>query len=140
MTETGLNPGDRVIELAGFTRSAAVIAAVISSGVVVWMAKHKAGLTAVCVIGCAIIGYAVGFVVARVLFPATGENVIVTKVGASSLPLTLKGGVLAAIAASLVVSTLCSIVMKSGIVVGLWPSLGIGLVVGIVWACLSSLL
>ena len=140
MTETGLNPGDRVIELAGLTRSAAVIASVISSGVVVWIAKHKAGVTVACVVGSAAIGYAVGFVVAKVLFPAEGGYAIVTKVGPYSLPLTLKGGITAAIAASVVTSILCSLVIKSGITVGLWPSLGIDLVVGIVWACLSSLL
>ena len=139
MTETGLNPGDRVIELGGAARFAAVLAAAISGGVVAWMAKQKVGITAFCALGAAVVGYAVGFFISRFLFPSTSGNVIVAKVGASSLPLTLKGGISAGIAASVVACILCSLVLKSGISGGLWPSLGIGLVVGIACACLSSL-
>ena len=57
--------------------------------------------------------------VARVLFPATQGNVVVVKVGPSSLPLTIKATLSAAVPAAIAVSVLCALLLRVPILQGL---------------------
>jgi len=139
MTESELQPGDRVIALASCARGAAVLAGAVAAGITVWLTNHILSSTALSAVGGAFWGYLVGFLVSRALFPATQGNVVVIKVGQGSLPQTLKAAVFSAVPASVLVSLLCALVMRTGILNGLWFSLGSGVVIGICWALLASL-
>ncbi len=139
MTKTGLQPGDKVIELAAVVRGVTLVTGGTAGTITAWLAKHEIGLTMGFAVGGSVIGYLVGRAVAKLLFPATAGDVVVTGAGRSSLPLTLKGGVVGALISSALVSILASVVTGAEITTGIWPSLGVGVLVGAGFACISSL-
>jgi len=140
MNETGLQSGDRVIELAASVRTASLVAGIAAGAITGWLLQHEIVLSAITALGGGVVGYITGMLIGRIVFPATSDNIVVAKAGVASLPLTLKGGIPGAIIASVLVSVLASLIMKNPIMAGLWPSLAGGIVIGIVFPCLSSLL
>ena len=134
-----LQPGDRVVALASCARAAALIVGAVAAGTTVWLAKHRASLTALSAVCGAVLGFFIGLVISRLLFPATQGNVVVVKVGSASLPQTIKAALGAALPVAIIVSTLCSLLTRSAILTGMWPSLAAGAVIGICWALLASL-
>jgi hypothetical protein len=140
MTEAELRPGNKVVELAAVVRTASLLTGAIVAALVSWIAKHKLTISCLSFVSGAIVGYVIGLALGRILFPATDGNVVVAKAGIASLRLTLKGGIFGSLLASLVVAVANSFFVEIQITLVIGPALGIGAIVGIVFACLASLL
>ncbi|MFC1453405.1 hypothetical protein ACFLSJ_08695, partial [Verrucomicrobiota bacterium] len=136
----GLNPGDKVIALAAAATTAAVIAGAVTAAIGVWIAKHRALLSAAGFVGGGVLGILVGVIVGKVLFPATGGNVMIAKWGPSSLPLTLKGNVIACLLVSLLVCGVIVLITKSDFKAIAGPCIGTSVVIGTILALLASLI
>ena len=140
MDETELQRGDRVIVLAVVVRNASLFAGVAAGGLAGWLSQHKAGISAVAALGGGVVGFIIGMIMSRIIFPATSGNVVIAKVGMSSLALTLKGGITCAVIVSVLVSVLVSFLLENPITMGLWPSFAAGIIAGFLFLCFSSLL
>ena len=139
MTE-GLNPGDKVIALASAATTAAIISGAAAGAIAVWMTKHKVLATIGGFVGGAVLGGIIGMLIGRLLFPTTDGNVTITKWGPSSLPLTLKGNILASLVVSLLVCGLMVIFGKAEMKTIAAPSIGTSIVLGMILALLTSLI
>ena len=134
-----LNSGDRVIALAAAAQTAAIVAGAASGAIAMWIARHKVGFSTLGLLGGAVIGWIVGMLVGKIIFPATSGNVVITKVGAGSLSMTLRGNVVAALLTGLVVSLLIAFLTGTDFKTIKWASLGTSVVIGIILALLVSL-
>jgi hypothetical protein len=87
----GLNPGDRVVELASLAISAAVATGAVASAWILWLIKKSWVISAGALIAGGVIGFLVGQLVGRVFY-RTGGNTTVVKVGSAALPSTIPAG------------------------------------------------
>jgi hypothetical protein len=135
-----LNPGDKVIELAGVVISSAVTSGAISAAVIVWLIK-KNWLPST---GAFFVGALFGFLVAQVmarLFYRSDGNTVVAKLGVESLSLTIPAGLAGGITTALLVALVSILVFNasSQIVTVFGVALGCGIALGVLMACLGSL-
>ena len=141
MPPQGLNPGDRVVELAALATSAAVATGAVASAWILWLIKKSWLLSAGSLIAGGVVGFLVGQLVGRVLYHPNG-NTVVVKVGSASLLSTIRaglaGGVVTAVAVGLLALLIFSAKSQASSVFGV--AIGCGVVFGILFACLGSLL
>ena len=141
MPPQGLNPGDRVVELAGLAVSAAVITGAVAAAWILWLIRKSWVASAGALIGGAVVGFIVGQLVARVLY-RTGGNTTVVKVGSASLSSTLPAGLAGGIATAVVIGVLALLIFsaRSQAMPVFGIAIGCGVVLGIFFACMGSLL
>jgi hypothetical protein len=141
MTPQGLNPGDRVVELAALANSAAVATGAVASAWILWLVKKSWLMSAGALMAGGVVGFLVGQLVGRVLYHP-GGNTVVVKVGSASLPSTVRaglaGGIITASAIALLGILIFSAKSQASSVFGV--AIGCGVVLGILFACLGSLL
>ncbi len=141
MPPQGLNPGDRVVELAALTISTAVATGAVASAWILWLLKKSWVISAGALIAGGIIGFLVGQLVGLFLY-RTGGNTTVVKVGSASLPSTspagLAGGVVTAIVLGVLAFLIFSVRSQASSVFGI--AIGCGVILGILFACLGTLL
>lgn len=133
-----LKPGDTVIALAGAAITSASLAGGISGAISAWLTANSALALLAGVVGGAAIGWCMGALVGRILFPASSGNTVVVKKGPAALPPTLKGNVGASLAASLAVSGLVAVIGNAEFTAVAVPSVAISVVLGVVLALLAS--
>lgn len=140
MPSHGLNPGDRVVELAALAVSAAVATGAVAGVWIAWLIKKNWLASAGAFIAGTAVGFAAGQLVARFLY-RTGGNTTVVKVGCASLsatiPAGLAGGIATAIAIVLVALLIFSARSQALSLLGI--AIGCGVVLGVLFACLGSL-
>ena len=140
MPPQGLNPGDRVVELAALAVSAAVATGAVSGAWIVWLIKKSWLGSSGALIAGAVIGFGVGQLLSRILYHPGGSTIVV-KVGSASLPSTIRaglsGGVLTAIAVGLLALLIFSARSQALSLFGV--AIGCGVVLGVLFACLGSL-
>ena len=139
MPDNPLQPGGRVVELAGLAQSAAIFAGAVAGAVITWFAKRAwtASLAAFVVGGVA--GFAVGFVVARIFYRSTGGMTTIVRVGSSALPSAIGAGLAGAILSALVVAGLSVLLVSAQAQSAFTSALVCGALIGVVFACLASL-
>jgi hypothetical protein len=140
MTPQGLNPGDRVVDLAGLVRSAALSTGAVSAAWVVWLVRGSWFTS----LAALLIGAAVGFLVAEIVSRARyrrGENTMVVKVGRDSLGATLAAGLAGGVTTAIVVGCAAVLLFGTGSA-ALWFGVALtsGVVLGVIFASGSSLL
>jgi len=135
-----LNSGDKVIALAAAAMSAAILGGAIAGVLAGWIATHKISIAVIALIAGAIIGGILGIVVGKLIFPTSDGNVMVAKWGPSSLPLTLKGNIIACVVTSLVICLLAVLILKADILAIAVPSIGVSVFIAIALAMLASLI
>ena len=108
----GLNLGDKVIALASASITAGVIAGAVTGGIAGWIVKHKIVVSVSGFFGGAILGWFIGMMVGKVLFPAQNGNVIIVKWGVNSIPLTLMGNIIASLVTAIVICGLMTLIAK----------------------------
>ena len=135
----GLTPGDKVIALAAAARAAALVGGAVAGALAGWITKHKVTISGTAFIAGAIIGWITGTIVGQLIFPAT-EGVIIAKWGPSSLPLVLKGNIIASFVSALIVCLLAVLIIKANIKAIAGPSIGVSVVIGVILAILASLI
>jgi hypothetical protein len=95
-----LKPGERVLDLRAVTRSAAIFVGLVVAPIAARMAALSWGYAAGAAFAGMVLGFLVGIIAGKVLFPAPRGQAVVVRWGGSSLPITLKaslcgGGVMA---------------------------------------------
>jgi hypothetical protein len=140
MPPEGLNPGDRVVELGALVVSAAVATGAVAGAWIGWMIK-KSWIVSV---GSLVTGVVVGFcgrqLVARSLY-GTGGNPTVVKVGSASLSSTIPAGLAGGVASAVAIVLLALLIFGAGSRASslFRVAIGCGVVLGVLFACLSSL-
>jgi hypothetical protein len=136
----GLTPGDRVIALAAAARSAALVGGAVASALAGWITKHKLTVLGVAFIAGALIGWIIGTMVGQLIFPAEKGKVMIAKRDPSSLPLILKGNIIASFISALVICLLAILIIKADIKAIAGPSISVSVIIGVVLAILASLI
>lgn len=139
MSPEGLNPGDKIIELSAMCRTCAIVSGLVMGSYYAWVGTYKWTYSTAGFFAGGLSGYFVGSVVGAVLFPASTGNVMVAKAGVESLSSTLKGCLVASILTALIVGIIAAIITHIPIGRGLLIPTGISFLIGVVWACLTSL-
>ncbi len=136
----GLNPGDRVVELAGLVVSAAVVTGAISGACLVWRLGKSWLLSGGGLIVGAVIGFGVGQLIARIFY-RTGANATVVKVGSASLSSSIPAGLAGGISTGFAIAVIALLIFgaRSQAPVLFGTAIGCGLVLGVLFACLGSL-
>jgi len=140
MPPSNLNPGDRVVELAGLAVSVAVTTGAIAGAWLLWLIKKSWLVSAGALIAGAIIGFVVGQLIARILYHS-GGNTVVVKVGSASLSSTIRAGLTGGVVTGIVIGLLALLIFsaKSQASSLFGVAIGCGIVLGILFACLGSL-
>ena len=126
--------------MASAVRTAAIVSGAVACAVAVWIARHKPALSLFALLAGAITGWIVGSVVGKMMFPAKDGYVFVAKAGLSSLPLTLKGNLVATFLTSITIAVLVALLTKTEFKVIAPASIGTAFLLGIISALMSSLL
>ena len=92
MSEPGLVPGDRVVDLAGLVRTCAVLTAAIASAACLWILTHSALKTLGAVVSGGAAGFLFGSLLGAACFPARAGCIKVVKLGPGALDMALKAG------------------------------------------------
>jgi hypothetical protein len=141
MPPEGLNPGDRVVELAWLLHSAAIATGAVTGAWLLWLIKKNWVASLGALLGGAALGFVVAHVLARVLYRTAEGNTTVVKVGgaslASSIPAGLAGGLATAVAVAVIAIFLFGAKSQAWTLFSI--SLGCGVVLGCLFACLGSL-
>jgi hypothetical protein len=140
MPPQGLNPGDRVVDLAALVRSAALSTGAASAAWVVWLVRGSWFTS----FAALLIGAALGCLVAEIVSRARyrrGGNTTVVKVGSGSLGPTIAAGLAGGVTTAIVVGCAALLLFGTGNA-ALWfgVALASGVVLGVIFACGSSLL
>jgi len=142
MPPLDLNPGDRVVELAALVTSAAIATGAVAGAAIVWLIKTSWLASAGAFVAGAVLGFVIAQFVGRLLYRTAAGNTTVVKVGSASLPATIQaglaGGLITGVAIALVAVLLFS--AKSQAVSLFGVAVGCGIVLGVLFACLGSLL
>ena len=140
MPPSNLNPGDRVVELAGLAVSVAVTTGAIAGAWLLWLIKKSWLVSAGALIAGAVIGFVVGQLIARILYHP-GGNTVVVKVGSASLASTIRAGLTGGVVTGIVIGLLALLIFgaKSQASSLFGVAIGCGIVLGILFACLGSL-
>ena len=136
----GLNPGDKVIALAAAATTAAIVAGAATGAIGLWIAKHKIAASFVGLLGGAVIGCFIGMIVGKLIFPASSGNTMIAKWGPCSLPMTLKGDIIASVITAIMVCGLVSLVTKAEFSSIAGPCIGSSVALGVILALLASLI
>ena len=141
MPPQGLNPGDRVVELATLVLSAAVATGAVASASILWLITKSWLASGGALIAGAVVGFLVGQLVGRVLYHA-GGNTTVVKVGSASLSSTIPAGLAGGVATALAIGVLAVLIFSASSEASslFGVAVGCGVVLGILFACLGSLL
>ena len=141
MPPRGLNPGDRVVALAALAVSAAVATGAVAAAWIVWLIKTSWLASAGAFIAGAVVGFAVGQLVARLLYHTADGNTTVVKVGSASLSATIPAGLAGGVATAIAVGLLASLIFsaRSQALSLFGVAIGCGVVLGALFACLGSL-
>ena len=141
MPPQGLNPGDRVVELAALATSAAVATGAVASAWILWLIKKSWLVSSGALIAGGVVGFLVGQLVGRVLYHPNG-NTVVVKVGSASLFSTIRAGLTAGVITAIAIGFVSLLIFsaKNGASFVFGVAIGCGIVLGILFACLGSLL
>jgi len=140
MTTEGLNPGDRVVDLAALAVSAGVITGAVAGAWLVWLIKKSWLISAGAFVAGAVIGFAVGQLMGRILY-RSGENTTVVKVGSASLSATIPAGIAGGVVTAFSITLIAMLIFgaRSQTLSLLGVAIACGIVLGVLFACLSSL-
>ena len=140
MIEPEYKPGDKVVNLAVLARTTGLIIGAITAAYTTWMAKNSVPLSGIALVMGATVGFFVGLLTGRILFPASKGYVITIKAGVSSLRSSLLSTMTSAIIISAILILVVAIIFKSNIFIAMSSGISIGVVIGILLALLASLL
>jgi len=138
--DNGIKSGDKVVYLAGAAQSAAVIVGAVAGAIAGWMTTHRIVVTGASLVLGGVIGLVVGKVVGLCIFTRNGKKVQVVKTGLRSLPLVLRGNIIASGLSGLAVCLLAVIFLNAEIREIAVPVIGVPVIIGIILAVMASLL
>lgn len=140
MADDSLQSAERVVELAGLTQSAAVLTGAVVAALASWLGEQGWTLiTSALLLGGAV-GFLAGFAMACVLYRSRDGMTAVVRTGRSSLSSTIFAGLVGGISSAIVVSVVAVFLLSTPARTAVPISTAVGVIIGISFACLSSLL
>ena len=140
MPPSELQPGDKVIELAALARSSAMITGAVLLEVIAWLLKLSVLLCFATLVAGAVVGWFIGMIVGKCLYPVTTGNAVVVKTGGASLPAAFKAALPGALLVSLGAGLgFCSLITGPHLII-VAIAVGIGAIIGIISGILSAFL
>jgi hypothetical protein len=142
MPPQNLSPGDRVVELAAVVTTAAIVSGAIIGSAVVWIIKKNWLASVGAFFAGALLGFVLAQFIGRLLYKTADGNTTIVKVGSAGLSATIPAGLAGSVTTAVVVALIAILVFsaKSQAPNLFGIAIGGGLIFGIVFACLSSLL
>lgn len=136
MSHAALKSGDKVVDLAGLTRSSAMISGAITLPLALWMLEKSVVWIAAAVVAGGVFGFLLGALLGRMFFPAREGHVFVVKLGPGALPLALKAGLNGGVLAGILIGVLSPLILSE--TANLPPLVGLGATIGILWGTFSA--
>jgi hypothetical protein len=140
MPENPFHPGERVVELAGVVQSVAIFTGAVTGAATAWLAKRSWLVSGTSLLIGAVLGFAVGLLAARIFYHSAEGMTTVVRVGSGSLPSTIRAGLAGALPTALIVASAAVFVLSAPAQSAFTTSLLCGAIIGVTFACLSSLL
>ena len=139
MAPPEINPGDTVVELAALVNTTAMASGAVIAACLTYLAKHNGLASVAGFFSGAVVGFAVGQVVARIYY-RSNENTLIVKAGAGALATTIPAGLSDGVLSAFVVWFLAWFVFRHNpTMASIAITIGRSVVIGIGTACLSSL-
>ena len=142
MPPEGLNPGDKVVELAGLLHSAAIATGALTGAWLLWLIKKSWLASLGALLGGAALGFLVAQALSHLLYRTAAGHTTVVKVGSASLSSTIPAGLAGGFTTAVAVVVI--MVLAFGTRTKSLPLFSVpvccGVVVGVIFACLGSLL
>lgn len=137
-----LDAGERVVELGALCVTTALLSGALSGALSAALLAEGWLVATVSGVGGAAVGFAAGKVTARALFRTGGGYTAVVRAGAASLGSTLRSALAGSLAAACLVTVLAALLFSAVghplLLAGV--ALGVGIGLGVVFACSSALL
>jgi hypothetical protein len=132
--------GDRVVDLAASLRAAATLAGAISGSVSLWMLRRSIAWSTVSLVGGGVLGFLLGWGLAKVLYPAVPGQTSVVKLGQGAMSAALKSDLIGAVVTGVIVAVIPAV--ASGRADRLFEFAraggGIGIIVGVTLGYLAA--
>ena len=142
MLPPDFKPGDRVVELAGVVTPSALVTGALSGAWIGWTVRKDWPAPVGAFVAGAMAGYALAQVINRLFYRTADGQTTIAKVGPASLQGTIPAGLLGGIPTAGLVTALSMPFLDadSQTLVVPMAALACGVVIGLLFACLSSLL
>ena len=140
MPDSPLQPGERVVELAGVVQSVAIFSGAVAASLTSWFAKRSWAVSGISFVVGAFVGFLVGMAAARVFYRTADGMTTIVRVGSSSLPATIRAGLAGGVLTALVVAAGSVLFLSAPAQSAFTTSLVCGAVIGVVFAFLGSVL
>lgn len=136
MSNATLNPGDKVVDLAGLVRSCAMVTGALTLPIALWILDQDI----VWIVSSVVVGGALGFLLGALLglvfFPVREGHVFVVKLGPGALPLAMKAGLNGGVCAGILMGLLSPLILSE--ITKVTPLVGLGTALGILWGATSA--
>jgi hypothetical protein len=141
MPTQGLNPGDRVVDLAALVVSVAVATGAVTGAWLVWLIKRGWLAAAAAFVVGAVIGFVLGSAIAHVSYRTGDRATTVVKVGSASLASTIRAGLLGGLGTSIGIALVALWAFRTTSPGGTLfrVAIGCGVGLGLLFACVASL-
>lgn len=136
MSDATLNPGDKVVDLAGLARSSAMITGAITLPLALWMLEQNVVWIVAAFVAGGVFGFVLGALLGRMFFPAREGHVFVVKLGPGALALALKAGLNGGVCAGILIGVLSPLMLSE--TANLPLLVGVGATIGILWGTFSA--
>ncbi len=136
MPNATLNPGDKVVDLAGLLRSCAMVTGALTLPLALWILEQSIVWILAAVVAGGVVGILLGAVLGRAFFPAREGHVFVVKLGPGALPLALKAALNGGVCAGVLIGLSAPLVLSAGTKVT--PLVGLGTAIGLLWGATSA--
>jgi hypothetical protein len=136
MPNAPLNPGDKVVDLAGLTRSCAMVTGALTLPLALWILERNVIWIASAVAAGGVLGFLLGSLLGRVFFPTREGHVFVVKLGPGALPLALKAALNGGICTGILIGLSAPLVLSA--ITKVTPLVGLGTAVGLLWGATSA--
>ena len=132
MTNTGLSPGDKVVDLAGLLRTSALLTGAVAAAVSLWLLVEALLWTVVAMVAGGASGYALGIMIGRGFYRAPEGQVVVVKLGPGAMQSALQAGLIGGICSGALAIAVPFLLLADGrtLVQHLWIGIVAGIVVG----------
>jgi len=132
MTDSGISPGDKVVDLAALLRSSALLAGAAAAAVSLWLLVETLLWTVAASVAGGAAGYALGAVTGRMFYRAPEGQVVVVKLGPGAMQSALQAGLIGGICSGGLTTIVPFLILADGrtLVQHLWIGLVAGIVIG----------
>jgi len=140
MANSGISPGDKVVDLAGLLRSSAMLTGAITAAISLWLLVETLLWTVAASVAGGAGGYALGIVIGRSFYYAPEGHVVVVKLGPGAMQPALQSGLIGGICSGGLTILVPFLLLADGrmLVQHLWIGVVAGIVIGVAAAYVAT--